>query len=216
MNKAFVGGTWSDSEEEDQPTNEVTCLMAQEKLEVSQNPSITNNLDTSSLQKENENLVKFDKDFRKTFEKIFNEKLIIEQERVKLNERVYELEREVKKLNHDKEVIEPCKKCESLTLKVDSLNDKVSKLQKESLSFSKFNKSTSDLEEIISRQKRSQDKEGLGFSKHVQTTSISLTKPLAFVKAKENETLKISESDALPDASTRQTSEEKWCFVKYL
>ena len=75
--------------------------------------------------------------------------------------------------------------------------------QKESLSFSKFKKSTNDLEEIISHQKRSQDKECLGFSKYGQTTSMSLTKPIAFVKAKENETPKISEADTLHDASTR-------------
>ena len=60
------------------------------------------------------------------------------------------------------------------------------------------------MEEIISRQKRSQDKEGLGFLKHGQTSSISLTKPITFVKAKENETSKPSEADALLDASTRQ------------
>lgn len=94
------------------------------------------------------------------------------------------------------------------------MNDKVSKLQKESLSFSKYKKSTNDLKEIISRQKMSQDKGGLGFSKHGQTTSVSLTKPIAFVKAKENETPKISEADTFPDVSTRQSSKGKWRIVK--
>ena len=101
-------------------------------------------------------------------------------------------------------MVEPCKKCESLTLEVNSLNDKVSNLQKESLSFSKFKKSTNDLEKITSHQKRSQDKGGLGFSKHDQTTSTSLAKPITFVKAKEMETPKNSGSDALSDASTRR------------
>jgi hypothetical protein len=88
-------------------------------------------------------------------------------------------------------VVEPCKRCEKLTLEVDSLNDKVSKLQKESLSFSKYKKSTNDLEEIISRQKVSQDKGGLGLFKQGTTTPISLTKSITFVKAKENEGRKI-------------------------
>ena len=39
MNKAFVGGAWSDSDDEDQPKNDATCLMAQEKFEVSLNSS---------------------------------------------------------------------------------------------------------------------------------------------------------------------------------
>ena len=49
VNKAFVGGAWSDSEDEEQPTNGATCLMAQEKLEVSQNPFSSNNLDINKL-----------------------------------------------------------------------------------------------------------------------------------------------------------------------
>ena len=113
-----------------------------------------------------------------------------------MNKRIYELEREVKILNHRKKVVKPCKRYETLTLEVNSLNDKVSKLQKGSLSFSRFKKSTIDLDDMISRQKVSQDKEGLGFSKHGKTTSESQTKPIVFVKAKENETPKFSKADA--------------------
>lgn len=93
VNKAFVGGAWSDSEDEDQPTNDATCLMAQEKFEVSLNSSSSNNLDIINLQKENEELVKFNDDFRKTFEKVIEEKRLLEQERIKSNERFYELEK---------------------------------------------------------------------------------------------------------------------------
>ena len=90
-----------------------------------------------------------------------------------------------------------------LTLEVNSLNRKVLELQKESLSFSKYKKSSNDLDDILSHQKVSQDKGGLGFSKIGKTTPISLTKPITFVKAKENEAPKIPEADALADASTR-------------
>jgi hypothetical protein len=94
-------------------------------------------------------------------------------------------------------MFEPCKSCEVLTLEVNSLNEKVLELQKESLSFSKYKKSTNDLEELISRQKVSKDKGGLGFFKQGTTTPISLTKPITFVKTKENEAPKIPKADAL-------------------
>ena len=144
-----------------------------EKLEVPLNSSSSNNLDIIKLQKENEELVKFNDDFRKTFEKVIKEKRFLEQEHVKSNERIHELEREVKTLKHCKEVVEPCKRCEILTLEVNSLNDKVSKLQKESLGFSIYKKITNDLEEIISHQKVSQDKGGLGFFKQGKITPVS-------------------------------------------
>ena len=54
----------------------------------------------------------------------------------------------------------------------------------------------------------SQDKGGLGFYKQSKTTPVSLTKPIAFLKAKEHETPIIYEADALSNASTRQISEE--------
>lgn len=154
------------------------------------------------MQKENEELVKFNDDFRKTLDRAFKEKCLLELENVKSKERVCELESKVKTLEHCKGMIEPCKSCEALTLEVNSLNGKVLELQKESLSFSKYKKSTNDLEEIISRQKVSQDKGGLGFFKQGTTTPISLKKPITFVKAKENKAPKIPEADALADAST--------------
>lgn len=194
MNKAFVGGAWSDSEDEDQPTNDATYHMAQEKFEVSLNSSSSNNLD---LQKDNEELVKFNDDFRKTLERVLKEKRLLELENVKSKERVCELESKMKILKRCKDMVEPCKSCEALTLEVNSLNGKVLELQKESLSFSKYRKSTSDLEEIISRQKMSQDKGGLGFFKQGTTTPVSLTKPIVFVKSSHDQDPIISETDAL-------------------
>ena len=120
------------------------------------------------MQEENEKLVKFNNDFRKTYENILKEKRILEQEHVKFNERIYELEREVKILKHHKEVIKPCKRCEELTLEVTFLNDKVSKLETESLSFSKYKKSTNDFEEIIIRKKCPKIREVLDFQNKVK------------------------------------------------
>ncbi|GJW01271.1 retrovirus-related pol polyprotein from transposon TNT 1-94, partial [Tanacetum coccineum] len=50
-------------------------------------------------------------------------------------------------------------------------NAKLLRLQDESLNFSKFEKSSIILDDMLSHQKLSQDKEGLGFSKDDKTTS---------------------------------------------
>ncbi|GJV17822.1 protein CHUP1, chloroplastic [Tanacetum coccineum] len=142
-NKAFVGGAWSDSEDGDKQLNDATCLMAIDSQE----------------------------NFTKTFEKLLNEKRSVEKENSKLSSKINDLEIEVKKLENDKEVVEPCKTCDVLTKEVDSLKYNVSKLQDEALNFSKFKSSSIALDDMLSHQKLSQDKEGLGFSKNDKTSS---------------------------------------------
>ncbi|GKB87831.1 retrovirus-related pol polyprotein from transposon TNT 1-94 [Tanacetum coccineum] len=84
-NKDFVGGAWSDSEDGNEPQNDATCLMENGSQEVQPNPSISNNdLDIVDLQKENEELLKFNKDFTKTFKKLLKEKRSLENENSKL------------------------------------------------------------------------------------------------------------------------------------
>lgn len=78
-NKAFVRGAWSDSEDGDQHDREATCLMAIGTNEVSPNSRISNNnLDIHKLQKDNEELTKFNENFTKTFEKLIKEKCSLE------------------------------------------------------------------------------------------------------------------------------------------
>ncbi|GJX08613.1 hypothetical protein Tco_0196545 [Tanacetum coccineum] len=68
-NKAFVGGAWSDSEDGDEPHDDATCHMAIDSQEVVSKPSNSNyDLNIIDLQKENEELLRFNKDFAKTFE----------------------------------------------------------------------------------------------------------------------------------------------------
>ncbi|GJY37321.1 retrovirus-related pol polyprotein from transposon TNT 1-94, partial [Tanacetum coccineum] len=114
-NKAFIGGAWSDSEDNDKHQNDATCLMA---------------IDS---QQDNEELLKFNKDFTKTFEKILKEKRVLEDKKSKLSSKINDLEIEVKKIFNDKEVVEPCQKCVELTQEVDSLKRNVSKLQDKAL-----------------------------------------------------------------------------------
>ncbi|GKE19614.1 hypothetical protein Tco_1427191, partial [Tanacetum coccineum] len=92
-------GAWSDSEDGDEPQNDETCLMAIGSQEVQPNPSISNNdLDIIDLQKENEKLLRFNKDFAKPFEKLLKEKRSLENENSKLLSKINDLEFEVKKL----------------------------------------------------------------------------------------------------------------------
>ncbi|GJT34004.1 zf-CCHC domain-containing protein [Tanacetum coccineum] len=68
-NKDFVGGAWSDSENGDKHQNDATCLMEINSLEVVSKPSKSNNdLNIIKMQKESEELLKFNKDFANTFE----------------------------------------------------------------------------------------------------------------------------------------------------
>nr|GEU34467.1 integrase, catalytic region, zinc finger, CCHC-type, peptidase aspartic, catalytic [Tanacetum cinerariifolium] len=78
---------------------------------------------------------------------------------------------EVNNLAKYKEVVEPCQKCKVPTHEVDSLKMNVSQLQDEAMNFSIFKKSNVVSDDMLSRQKLSQDKEGVGFTKNDKTTS---------------------------------------------
>ncbi|GJS81637.1 hypothetical protein Tco_0748178 [Tanacetum coccineum] len=107
---------WSDSEDGDEPQNDTTCLMAIDSQVVQTKPSTSNNdLDFIELQKENEELLIFNRDFIKTFEKLLKEKRSLKSGKSRLLIKINDLEFEVKKLINDKEVVEPCKKCDILT-----------------------------------------------------------------------------------------------------
>ncbi|GJR15160.1 retrovirus-related pol polyprotein from transposon TNT 1-94 [Tanacetum coccineum] len=95
-NKAFVGKAWSDSEDGDEPQNYATCLMAIDSQEVQPKPSISNNdLDITDLQKENEELLRCNKDFTKTFEKLSKEKRSLESKKSKFLGKINDLEIEI-------------------------------------------------------------------------------------------------------------------------
>ncbi|GJT89642.1 zf-CCHC domain-containing protein [Tanacetum coccineum] len=160
-NKDFMRGAWCDSEDNDEHQNDVTCLMAIDSQKVVSKPSSSNiDLNFIDLQMENDELLKFNKDFTKTFEKLVKVKRAIENKNSKLLSKINDFEIEVKKLANDKEVVEPCQKCVELTQEVDSSTSNVSKPQDEALNFSKFKSSVIALDDMLSHQKLSQDKEG--------------------------------------------------------
>ncbi|GKC43496.1 hypothetical protein Tco_1061218 [Tanacetum coccineum] len=97
-NKAFVEGAWSDSEDGDAHQNDATCLMAIDFQEVvSKLSSLNNDLNSIDLQKENEELLRFNKYLTKTFEKLLNEKRSLKKENSKLSSKINDLQIEVKK-----------------------------------------------------------------------------------------------------------------------
>ncbi|GJV72866.1 retrovirus-related pol polyprotein from transposon TNT 1-94 [Tanacetum coccineum] len=133
-NKVFVRRAWSDSKDGDKHQNDATCLMAINSQEVVSKPSSSNNdLNIIDLQKKNDELLKFNKEFTKTFEKNLKEIRVLEEKNSKLLSKINDLGIEVKKYANDKEVVEPCQKCFELTQEVDSLKCNVSKLQDEAL-----------------------------------------------------------------------------------
>ncbi|GJX74875.1 hypothetical protein Tco_0313470 [Tanacetum coccineum] len=80
------------SEDDNEPQNDATCLMVIDSQEVQSKPSISNNnVDLLELQKENGELLKFSKDFSKTYEKLLQEKCNLEKEHSKLFSKVNEL-----------------------------------------------------------------------------------------------------------------------------
>ncbi|GJV23578.1 zf-CCHC domain-containing protein [Tanacetum coccineum] len=92
-NKAFMEGAWSDSEDGDEHQMVATCLMPIDSKEVVSKPSSSNNdLNIIDLQKENEELLKFNKDFTKTFEKLLKEKYALEDKNSKLSSKINDLE----------------------------------------------------------------------------------------------------------------------------
>ncbi|GKA66623.1 zf-CCHC domain-containing protein [Tanacetum coccineum] len=141
--KAFVGGSWSDSgEEDDEKAKDETCLMAHASSEMSL--------------------------------KIITKNKHLKAIRNSLENEISELKEKLSKLERNKEVDLECTTCQ--TLKIDN-----KKLKEEALKLTQFQKSTCSLNEMLSIQKPSGDKSGLGFNSFEASTSG--TKKTEFVKS---------------------------------
>ncbi|GKA66390.1 hypothetical protein Tco_0766198 [Tanacetum coccineum] len=139
--KAFVGGSWSDSgEEEDEKVKDKTCLVTQASSEI-----ITKNKRLKATRNS------------------------LEKELSILKEKVSTLEK-------NKGVDLECVKCHMLKVENE-------KLKKEAIRLNKFEKSAHSLNEMLSNQKPSGEKLGLGFSSF--EASSSGTKEIKFVKAQK-------------------------------
>ncbi|GJT35366.1 retrovirus-related pol polyprotein from transposon TNT 1-94 [Tanacetum coccineum] len=176
--KAFVGGSWSDSgEENDEKIQDETCLVAQAPNEVCSESSYfsdeNSSIDDLALDNEYDKLCKMSL-------KIITKNKRLKAIRNSLGNELRELKDKLSTLEKNKEVDIDCAKCH--TLKIEN-----EKLKEESTRLNIFEKSTHCLNEMLNNQKPSGDKLGLGFNSF-EASSIG-TKEIKFVKAQKKASL---------------------------
>ncbi|GKB01658.1 hypothetical protein Tco_0829702 [Tanacetum coccineum] len=174
--KAFVGGSWSDSDEDEkEKTKDEKCLMAKASNEVfSETEYFSDNqssLDENDLDSEYSRLCKIGL-------KVMAKNKTLKQAKIELENEVLELKDKLSRLEKGKEVNEECKLCQDLKFENEKLRKEISRLNQ-------FNDSSHSLKKIISSQKPSGDKSGLGFN--FTKGSPSETKQVNFVRAQEVE-----------------------------
>ncbi|GKB41357.1 hypothetical protein Tco_0886299, partial [Tanacetum coccineum] len=172
--RAFVGGSWSDSgEEDDEKVKDETCLVAHASSEVCSESSYfsdeNSSIDDIALDNEYDKLCKM------------SLKIIIKNKKLKasrnsLENELRELKDKLSTLEKNKGVDLDCAKCHVLKIENEKFKD-------ESTRLNKFEKSTHCLNEMFSNQKPSDDKLGLGFNSF--EASFSGTKDIKFVKAQK-------------------------------
>ncbi|GJW11919.1 zf-CCHC domain-containing protein [Tanacetum coccineum] len=172
--RAFVGGSWSDSgEEDDEKIKDETCLVAHARNEVCSDSSYfsdeNSSIDDLALDNEYDKLCKISL-------KIITKNKGLKATRNSLENELRELKDKLSTLEKNKGVDLDCAKCH--TLKIEN-----EKLKEESTRLNKFKKSTHYLNEMLSSQKPSGDKLGLGFNSF--EASSSGTKKIKFVKAQK-------------------------------
>ncbi|GJR83183.1 hypothetical protein Tco_0153968 [Tanacetum coccineum] len=172
--RAFVGGSWSDSgEEDDEKVKNETCLVAHASSEVCSESSYfsdeNSSIDDLALDNEYDKLCKMSL-------KIITKNKRLKATRNNLENELRELKDKLSTLEKNKGVNLDCAKCH--TLKIEN-----EKLKEESTRLNKFKKSTHCLNEMLSNQKPSGDKLGLGFNSF--EASSSGTKEIKFVKAQK-------------------------------
>ncbi|GJS94830.1 retrovirus-related pol polyprotein from transposon TNT 1-94 [Tanacetum coccineum] len=172
--RAFVGGSWSDSgEEDDEKIQDETCLVAQAPNEVCSESSYfsdeNSSIDDLALDNEYDKLCKMSL-------KIITKNKRLKSIRNSLENELRELKDKLSILEKNKGVDLDCAKCH--TLKIEN-----EKLKEESTRLNKFKKSTHCLNEMLNNQKLSGDKLGLGFNSF--EASSSGTKKIKFVKAQK-------------------------------
>ncbi|GJV78409.1 retrovirus-related pol polyprotein from transposon TNT 1-94 [Tanacetum coccineum] len=147
--KAFVGGSWNDSgEEDDEKVKNETCLVAQASSEVCSESSYLSDENSSidDLVLDNE----YDKLCKMSL-KIITKNKILKAARTSLEKEISILKEKVSTLEKNKGVDLECVKCHMLKIENE-------KLKEEALKLTKFEKSTHCLNEMLNNQKPSREK----------------------------------------------------------
>nr|GEV33739.1 hypothetical protein [Tanacetum cinerariifolium] len=169
----FVGGSWSDiGEEDDEKIKDETCLVAHASSEVCSSSYFSDensSIDDLALDNEYDKLCKM------------SLKIITKNKRLKVTRN--SLEKEIRELKDKLFILEKSKGVDLDCAKCHALQIENEKLKEESTRLNKFEKSTHCLNEMLSNQKPSGDKLGLGFNSF--EASSSGTKKIKFVKAQK-------------------------------
>ncbi|GJR51738.1 retrovirus-related pol polyprotein from transposon TNT 1-94 [Tanacetum coccineum] len=170
--RAFIGGSWSDNgEEDDEKVKEETCLMDQASNEVHSESSYfsdeNSSIDYLVLDNEYDKLCKMSLKIITKNKRLKATRNSLEKELSILKEKVYTLEK-------NKGVDLKCVKCHMLKIENEKIKEEATRL-------TKSEKSTHCLNEMLSNQKPSGEKLGLGFNSF--EASSSRTKEIKFVKA---------------------------------
>ncbi|GKB95750.1 zf-CCHC domain-containing protein [Tanacetum coccineum] len=199
--KAFIGGSWSDSENDaEDKTNDETCLMAQSSNEVTLNSSCysdnASSLDNDNMQIEYDSLCEISL-------KIINKNKILKTKRDLLEKEILELNEKIKKLERSKEIESACKLCDELKLEN-------AKLKETQVKFVKFDKSANSHREMLNNQKSPSCKIGLGFDDSKASTSGA--KIMSFVgssteKATDESTIK-GHGSTIPGSVSRNDNKK--------
>ncbi|GKD66094.1 retrovirus-related pol polyprotein from transposon TNT 1-94, partial [Tanacetum coccineum] len=172
--KPFVGGSWSDSGEDDEKVKNETCLVAQASSEVCSESSYfsdeNSSIDDLVLDNEYDKLCKMSL-------KIITKNKRLKAARTSLEKEISIQKEKVSTLEKNKGVDLECVKCNMLKIENE-------KLKEEALKLTKFEKSTHCLNEMLNNQKPSGEKLGLGFNSF--EASSSGTKEIKFAAPKAN------------------------------
>ncbi|GKC63593.1 hypothetical protein Tco_1096191, partial [Tanacetum coccineum] len=162
--RAFIGGSWSDSDEEDDEKDKhKTCLVDQALNEVCPDSSYFSDENSSidDLTLDNE----YDKLYKMSL-KIITKNKGLKAIKNSLENKFSELKLTFSTLEKNKGVDLECANCQSFKTENE-------KLKEEALKLTKFKKSTHCLNEMLSNQKPSGDKLGLVFNSCEASTSKS-------------------------------------------
>ena len=159
--KAFIGGAWSDSDNEEKETsNEEKCLMAETSNEVSSETEYysdeSQSLDENELENEYRKLCKVG-------HKVITKNKLLKQINKQLKGEILELKIKLSNLEKGKESLE-CKNCLDVKNENELLKDEIIRIEK-------LENSSTSLRKIICAQRLYGDKTGLGYNSNEASTS---------------------------------------------
>ncbi|XP_071731574.1 uncharacterized protein [Rutidosis leptorrhynchoides] len=179
--KAFLRGAWDGEENETQEEGKETCLMAIDapSSERDDEAYLVGKIDNEVLPDSFE--FNFD-----NFVKLCDLCSRVSTSNINLKEEINSLKLEVSRLKERIANSHECLTCDDLKHENRTLNKTV-KLLENKIKFSIFNKSEKLLEDILSVQRPSDNKHGLGFKKSTLKIKPSKQQPIVFLKSQENQ-----------------------------